>query len=154
QHLTVSKSLGSSFEVIFSDNLEEGSLTWVLVWKPTTSNEIRLSSVEDGTRAIEFRRSMAFGPGGPVRPTTARLAASEPRAIVAAVRITGTPGFSEKAISGELELGAGNTFDIRRWLEDRHRLEQFYLDRGYHRVRIVPRRSDAGDRSRVVLTYD
>ena len=154
QHLTVSKSLGSSFELIFSDNLEDGSLTWVLVWKPTAVNEIRLSSVEDGTRAIEFRRALVFGPGSPLRPATRKRAADDSRTIVEAVRITGMPGFSEKEVAGRLELDAGNRFDVRRWIEDRHRLERFYLDRGYHRVRIVSGRSEGADRSHVLLTYD
>ena len=65
QHLTVQKSLGSSFDLIFSDNLEDGSVTWVLVWKPIPLNEIRASSVEDGTRTLEYRRSVVFGPGSP-----------------------------------------------------------------------------------------
>ena len=91
QHLTVSKSLGSSFDLIFSDNLEDGSVTWVLVWKPTPRNEIRASSVEDGTRAIEFRRSFVFGPGSPAGAAGGRRSAAEPpRAIVDAVQITGT----------------------------------------------------------------
>jgi outer membrane protein assembly factor BamA/autotransporter translocation and assembly factor TamB len=154
QHLTVSKSLGSAFDLIFSDNLEDGSLTWVLVWKPTTVNEVRLSSVEDGTRAIEFRRSIVFGPGSRVRPATGRRAADEPGTIVEAVRITGAPGFSEEEVAGKLELDAGNRFAVRRWIEDRHRLEQFYVDRGYHRVRIVSGRSEGVDRSHVLLTYD
>ena len=154
QHLTVSKSLGSAFELIFSDNLEEGSLTWVLVWKPTSVNEVRLSSVEDGTRAIEFRRSLVFGPGSPVRSAAGLRKAGEPRPVVEAVRISGTPGFSEKEVLSKLELDTGNHFDVRRWIEDRHRLEQFYLDRGYHRVRIVPGRSEAADSSHVLLTYD
>jgi outer membrane protein assembly factor BamA len=154
QHLTVSKSLGSAFDLIFSDNLEDGSLTWVLVWKPTAVNEIRFSSVEDGTRAIEFRRALVFGPGSPLRPATGKRAADDPRTIVEAVRITGMPGFSEKEVAGRLELDAGNRFDVRRWIEDRHRLERFYLDRGYHRVRIVSGRSEGTDRSHVLLTYD
>jgi outer membrane protein assembly factor BamA len=155
QHLTVSKSLGSSFDLIFSDNLEDGSVTWVLVWKPTPFNEVRASSVEDGTRGLEFRRTIVFGPGSPARTARARRAdAGQARAVVDSVRITGAPGFSEQELSGKLELDAGNRFDVRRWIEDRHRLEKFYLDRGYHRVSIVPTRSEAVDRSRVSLTYD
>jgi outer membrane protein assembly factor BamA/autotransporter translocation and assembly factor TamB len=155
QHLTVSKSLGSSFELIFSDNLEDGSVTWVLVWKPTAVNEVRASSVEDGTRALEFRRTIVFGPGSPAGTTRARRTrAEQPRTVVDSVRITGAPGFSERELSDKLELDAGNRFDVRRWIEDRHRLEEFYLDGGYHRVRIVPTRSEAADHSRVSLTYD
>ena len=155
QHLTVSKSLGSSFDLIFSDNLEDGSVTWVLVWKPTPLNEIRASSVEDGTRTLEFRRSFVFGPGSPGGAGGGRRAVAEqPRAIVDAVQITGTPGFTDAEVSARLELDAGNRFDVRRWIEDRHRLEAFYLDRGYHRVRIVPTRSEDADRTHVSLTYD
>ena len=155
QHLTVSKSLGTQFELIFSDNLEDGSVTWVIVWKPTALNEIRVSSVEDGTRTLEYRRTLVFGPGSPGGAGTGRRAAPEqPRAVVDAVTIAGTPGFSEADVSGELELDAGNHFAVRRWIEDRHRLETFYRDRGYHRVRILPTRSDDADRQRVSLTYN
>ena len=154
QHLTVSKSLGSSFDLIYSDNLEDGSVTWVIVWKPTAVNEIRVSSVEDGTRALEFRRTLVFGPGTPARSSRRRAAAGQPRTIVETVRITGAPGFSEKEVSGTLALEAGDRFEVRQWIEDRHRLESFYLDRGYHRVRIASSRSESADRSHVSLTYD
>ena len=80
--------------------------------------------------------------------------AEQPRAIVDAVQITGTPGFTDAEVSDRLELDAGNRFDVRRWIEDRHRLEEFYLDRGYHRVRIVPTRREDADRTHVSLTYD
>ena len=81
-------------------------------------------------------------------------APAQPRAIVDAVTITGTPGFSDAEVAGELELDAGNRFDVRRWIEDRHRIETFYRDRGYHRVRIVPTRREDADRTRVSLSYD
>jgi outer membrane protein assembly factor BamA len=155
QHLTVSKSLGSRFDLIFSDNLEDGSVTWVLVWKPTPINEVRASSVEDGTRTLEFRRSFVFGPGTPSGTRTGRRAAStQARTTVDTVRITGAPGFSEAELSRKLELAAGDHFDVREWIEDRHRLESFYLDRGYHRVRITPTRVETADRSQISLTYD
>ncbi len=155
QHLTVMKSLGSSFDLIFSDNLEDGSVTWVLVWKPTVAQEVRASSVEDGTRTLEFRRSLVFGPGTPGGARSGRRTGStQPRPIVESVGITGTPGFSDATLAGTLELAAGDRFDVRRWIEDRHRLERFYLDRGYHRVRIAPTRREAADRASVSLTYD
>ncbi len=89
-----------------------------------------------------------------VEPGGRRSVAEQPRAIVDAVQITGTPGFTDAEVSDRLELDAGNRFDVRRWIEDRHRLEEFYLDRGYHRVRIVPTRSEDADRTHVSLTYD
>ncbi|HEX7282585.1 MAG TPA: translocation/assembly module TamB domain-containing protein, partial [Vicinamibacterales bacterium] len=154
QHLTVQKSLGSKFDLIFSENLEEGSVTWVLVWKPTTANEIRASSMEDGTRTLEFRRSLVFGPGTPSVTASVRSEAKQPSVTVNAVRITGTPGFSDREIVSRLELEAGDRFDVRRWIEDRHRLEEFYLESGYHRVRIVPTRLEDASRMHVSLTYD
>ena len=154
QHLTVSKSLGSSFDLIFSDNLEDGSVTWVIVWKPSPVNEVRASSVEDGTRALEFRRTLVFGPGSPAGSTRRRAAAGQPRPIVDTVRITGAPGFSDKELSGPLALDAGDRFEVRQWIEDRHRLETFYVDRGYHRVRIASARRETADRSHVSLIYD
>jgi hypothetical protein len=102
QHLTVSKSLGSAFDLIFSDNLEDGSVTWVLVWKPIPLNEIRASSVEDGTRSLEYRRSLTFGPGSPSGTTPGRGSTRSSRTIVEAVRFTGTPGFSEGELFGKL----------------------------------------------------
>jgi outer membrane protein insertion porin family len=155
QHLTVLKSLGSSFDLIFSDNLEDGSVTWVLVWKPTAVNEIRASSVEDGTRSLEFRRTVVFGPGAPAGTANARrAAAAQSRTIVDAVRITGAPGFTEPELSQKLELGPGARFNVRQWIEDRHRLENFYLERGYQRVRIASTRSRTTDPSHVSLTYN
>jgi outer membrane protein insertion porin family len=155
QHLTVMKSLGSSFDLIFSDNLEDGSVTWVLVWKPTTVNEIRASSVEDGTRTLEFRRSYVFGPGTPSGTRTGRRTGStQPRPTVDIVRITGTPGFSDAELSRRLELAGGDRFDVRQWIGDRRQLERFYLGRGYYRVRIAPTRRETADRATVSLTYD
>lgn len=155
QHLTVMKSLGSSFDLIFSDNLEDGSVTWVLVWKPTAVNEIRVASVEDGTRSLEFRRTIVFGPGSPARTGTARReVASQSRTVVEAVHIAGSPGVSEEELSEKLGLAAGDRFNVRQWIEDRHRLEDFYREHGYQRVRIASTRSLNADRSRVSLTYD
>ena len=139
QHLTVQKSLGSSFDLIFSDNLEDGSVTWVIVWKPIPLNEIRASSVEDGTRTLEYRRTIVFGPGSPGGAGAGRRAAADQsRAVVDAVTITGTPGFSDAELAHELELDAGNRFDVRRWIEDRHQLETLLsgprLPSGPHRA--------------------
>ncbi len=154
QHLTVSKSLGRTFDLIFSDNLEDGTVTWVIVWKPSPNHEFRASSVEDGSRALEYRRTRLFGPGSAGAMAGERRSTSSQATRVTAVEITGTPGFSEAEIHDRLELDAGDAFDVRRWIEDRRRLESLYRDRGYHRVRIVPTRRDDRERREVALAYD
>ncbi len=124
-----------------------------LVWKPIPLNEIRASSVEDGTRTLEYRRSLMLAPARPAEPEGATSAAEQPSAIVDAVQITGTPGFTDAEVAGPLELDAGNRFDVRA---DRGSppLGQLYLDHGYHRVGVVPTRSEDAGRTHVSLTYD
>jgi len=70
------------------------------------------------------------------------------------VGIHATSRVPEQELSQKLELAAGARFNVRQWIEDRHRLENFYLERGYQRVRIASTRSQTADPSHVSLTYD
>jgi len=158
QHLTISKSFGRMFELILSENLEDGPLTWVVVWKPISGYEFRFASVENTQQTIEFRQELLFGPGtSRARSSGSRLSRATPQPTVANVEITGSPGFSENELRGVLRLKPGQRFDIRKWIDDRLRLEKFYRDRDYHRARIVPTRIELdpidGAR-RLSLRYD
>ncbi|HSG01389.1 MAG TPA: translocation/assembly module TamB domain-containing protein, partial [Vicinamibacterales bacterium] len=158
QHLTVSKSFGRLFELILSENLEDGPLTWVLVWKPVTGYEFRFASVENTQSSIEFRQELLFGPGtSRIRSAGRRATAGAPQPIVADVEITGSPGFGEDELRSVLRLEPGQRFDIRKWIDDRLRIEKFYRSRSYHRARIVPTRVERepvdGVR-RLTLRYD
>ena len=53
----------------------------------------------------------------------------------------------------ELHMKPGDRFVVRRWIDDRLRLHEFYQDHGYHRVRIVPTRAGAAD-GPVTLRYE
>ena len=158
QHLTISKSFGRMFELILSENLEDGPLTWVVVWKPISGYEFRFASVENTQQTIEFRQELLFGPGtSRQRSSGSRLTPSAPQPTVAEIEIAGSPGFDEDELRGVLRLKPGQRFDIRKWIDDRLRLEEFYSSRNYHRARIVPTRIELdpvdGGR-RLSLRYD
>ena len=90
----------------------------MIVWKPIPLNEIRVSSVEDGTRSLEYRRSIVFGTGSPGGAGTGRGAApAQPRAVVDAVTITGTPGIQRRRGCGR--AGARRWQSLRRAAVDR-----------------------------------
>ena len=71
--LTVSKRLGTKFELVLSENLEENESTWIVIYRPVSGYEFRLSSEENTKEAFEFRQEITFGPGVPTR-TRARAA--------------------------------------------------------------------------------
>ena len=154
QHLTVSKSFGTRFEVILSDNLETSAFTWLMTWRPGAGWEVRLASVENTEDSLELRQILYFGPGVATRRAGAAADASTivPR-LVGSVAIAGTPGFPEDQLRRELHLKPGDRFVVRRWIDDRLRLHEFYQEHGYHRVRIVPTRAGAGD-GPVTLRYE
>ena len=154
QHLTVSKSFGNRFEVILSDNLETSAFTWLMTWRPGAGWEVRAASVENTEDSVELRQILYFGPGVATRRAGSAADASTivPR-LVGSVAIAGTPGFPEDELRGELHLKPGDRFVVRRWIDDRLRLHEFYQEHGYHRVRIVPTRSGAGD-GPIALRYE
>ena len=45
--LTVSKRLGTKFELVLSENLEENESTWIVIYRPISGYEFRLSSREN-----------------------------------------------------------------------------------------------------------
>ncbi len=157
QHLTVSKSFGRMFELIFSENLEDGPLTWVVVWKPVTGYEFRFASVENTQTTVEFRQELLFGPGTTRLRSGRRATTAAPQPQIADVEIVGSPGFDEAEILDVLRLKPGQRFDIRKWIDDRMRLEKLYRDRDFHRIRIVPTRIErdrVDDTRRLALRYN
>ncbi|HSC28398.1 MAG TPA: translocation/assembly module TamB domain-containing protein [Vicinamibacterales bacterium] len=156
QHLTISKSLGSRFELIFSDNLETGELTWLIAWRPGAGYEVRAASVENTSDSLEVRQIVHFGPGTASGPVARESGTAASAVIVADLVIDGSPGFPEDVLRRELHLEPGDRFSVRRWIDDRLRLENFYRKRGYHRVRIAPTRIEGeaeGGEQNVTLRY-
>ena len=147
--LTLSKSLSRQVEIILSQSLRGGGLTWIAVYRPIPSLDVRGVSRDDGSRSYETFQSLSFGGA----PRGAREGRAAPRPRVAAVRITGTPGFEPDEVRRRLSLDAGDRFDFFKWQEDRDRLQGFYRDRGYLEAKVAASRAEGQD-GRVTLTYD
>ena len=134
--LTVSKRLGSRFELVLSDNLDDNELTWVIIYRPRPGFEFRAISRDNTEFTGEFRQEILFGPG--VSPPRQRAPAAEAAERVGSITVSGEPGLATPKCSRRSSLRAGDRFDFGRWLEDRERIARLYLERGYFAARIVP----------------
>ncbi len=147
--LTVSKNLSRYLELIFSQSLRNsGDITWIAAYRPIRNIELRGTTSDDNSQTYEFRHDLELGRSGP-RPA-AETRPDDP--MVAAVHISGDPGFPEADLRRRLRIEAGDRFDYFRWIEDRDRLLDFFHDRGYLEARLTARRTSAAD-NRVILEY-
>lgn len=137
--LTVSKRLGSRFELVLSENLEESQSTWIIIYRPVSGYEFRLSSEENTTQALEFRQEVTFGPGVSPHARLQTVAVVADR--VHSVTLDGDPGFPADQVLAGTKIRAGDRFDFRQWLDDRDRIARFYRERGHLGARIVPMRT-------------
>jgi outer membrane protein assembly factor BamA/autotransporter translocation and assembly factor TamB len=159
--LTVSKTLANRFELIFSDNLDDNTTTWIVVYRPRRDLELRLASRDNIERTFEIRHRFTFGPGGPPpsgsAPANAVVRSAVPAEIVDTVAIVGEPDETIARLRPLLALTAGRTFDYRKWLSDHERIRQFYINSGYLTARVVPTRTlltpASGTKARVALEY-
>ena len=151
--LTLSQEFSEYVEVILSQNLRKtGALTWLFIVKPRAQLDLRFTSRDDSTRAVEIRQEFTFGGGARAVERSRRAATRRP--TVATVRLTGTPGFSETDLTKVLSLKAGSDFSFFDWQDDRDRLERYYESRGYLEARVIAtRRAPADDPTQVDLVY-
>jgi outer membrane protein assembly factor BamA/autotransporter translocation and assembly factor TamB len=152
--LTVSKRVTDRARLVLSQDLDNNKFTWIAIYAPKRSYEIRVSQRDNVEEAVEFRQELLFGPG--VSPPTApgrRSRAKGPR--VSSVGFSGDLLFPVSELESVLTLKKGKPFDAGRWQEDRARLEAFYRRRGYATARIVPGRTIANDggTDRAALIY-
>jgi outer membrane protein assembly factor BamA/autotransporter translocation and assembly factor TamB len=156
--LTASKTFRDKFELVFSDNLDDNTYTWILIYRPRSGLELRASSRDNVEATLEFRQRLSFGPGGARHSSPdARIAAERPREVVYSAAVTGEPPDVVTRLGGLLALQPGQPFEYRRWMEDVDRLRKFYFDTGYLAARVVPTRkvfpSSGAKPVRVALGY-
>ncbi len=142
--LTLSKLFLEKFELVYSDNIENNTATWILIYRPRSSIELRASSRDNLDRVFEFRQRLAFGPGG--QSSRAGQAArrgdgaSTPVERVVAVDITGEPPETAARLRALLKLKPGGTFSYTTWRADHERLRRFFIEAGYLTARVIPTR--------------
>jgi len=149
--LTFGKTLGSDIDVTWSQSLRNADAkTWIVDYAPLRQIDLRLISDDEDLRTYAFRHDLTFG--GPPRGRSVEAAPARARARVSAVRLTGSPGFSDAELRRQVRLEAGDRFDFIDWQEDRDRLARFYRERGRLAARIGADRveTDAG----VELVYE
>ena len=71
-----------------------------------------------------------------------------------AVEVSGAPGVDVAALREVLSLQAGDTFDFRRWQDDRGRLAARLHAQGFLEARVGTRRTPGPDERTVGLTYE
>jgi outer membrane protein assembly factor BamA/autotransporter translocation and assembly factor TamB len=146
--LTVGKTFGSHFDVVFSQSLQEsGGLTWIVGYKPRMGIDLRVVSLDDGDRLYTFSHDITFG--------AERKAAAKAKPVlhVSDVTITGAAA-DEAALRAKLKVKAGDRFSFFDWQDDRDRLEAFYASRRQFEARITARRSnDPSQSGSVRLVY-
>jgi len=130
--LTLSKRLGSSVEMVYSQNLADEGFTWIANYLGPAGLSGRVLLFDDSSRSYEFRHE----PFGTRRPGQARP--ERPR--IDAVRIAGDMGFPEDELRRQLRLTEGDRFAFGDWQRDRDRLQRFYRSRGFLEARIRARR--------------
>ncbi|HVB37046.1 MAG TPA: translocation/assembly module TamB domain-containing protein, partial [Vicinamibacterales bacterium] len=138
--LTFGKNVTKDLQIIFSQSLaQSGGLSWIVSWMPKRTLDLRVTSLDNGTRRYDFMQELnLFG------PAAAGVNAGETSAPgrVAEIRFAGVPGVPRATLLGRLKLEAGDTFDFFRWQDDRDRLEAYYRKQGYWEASVQTQRSD------------
>jgi outer membrane protein assembly factor BamA/autotransporter translocation and assembly factor TamB len=148
--LTFGKQIGSQWEVVFSQSLEQsGGTTWIVSYAPRSNIGLRVVSLDDGDRLYDFTHNLTFG--GAKR---AAVAKSAPAPRISEIRLTGA-GADEPALRDRMKLQSGDRFSFFEWQDDRDRVERFYHERERFEARVTARRvADSSDAAHVALTYD
>ncbi len=150
--LTISKTLPRNVEVVLSQNLESGRLTWIATWRPRRTVAFRVLSLDNEDRIYEFTQELTLGGAS----STAQQAQkrSEPRVV--GVALSGADA-DRAALIERLRLKEGKRFDFYRWQDDRERLLAYFQSAGYYEASVSSRRREiSGDEGQagVELRYE
>ena len=117
--LTIGRNIGSRFEVVFSQSLQQsGDLTWIVSYAPKSNLNLRVVNLDNGDRVYDFRHDLTFG-----RPANATRSVPRPRETVVSLGLTGA-GADESALLSQLTLPQGDRFNFFRWQDDRERIRR------------------------------
>ena len=137
QRITFTKKILPTLEVIVSQNLRDsGQITWIVGWQPVPRFELRFVQLDDLDRSYEIRHDVSFGGG--TASARAPCAASPENVRDVYVAIFGD--VTEEEVRTKLRITEGRKFDFYKWQQDRDRLQELFIERGYYEARITARR--------------
>ena len=149
--LTVGRDLRDNVRLVFSRGLRDDDMAWLVDYLPRNNVELRALFDDERRRAYEFRHVVTAG--GSARGTASRGRARA-RPEVTAVEVRGAPGVDTVALRDLLMIEAGDTFDFRRWQDDRQRVAGRLHAQGFLEARVRARRVPGPDERTVGLTYE
>ena len=136
QRITFTKKILPTLEVIVSQNLRDsGQITWIVGWQPVPRFELRFVQLDDLDRSYEIRHDVSFGGG-----TSARAARRRVPETVRDVYVAVFGDVSEEDVRAKLRITEGRKFDFYKWQQDRDRLQELFIERGYYEAHITARR--------------
>ena len=136
QRITFTKKILPTLEVIVSQNLRDsGQITWIVGWQPVPRFELRFVQLDDLDRSYEIRHDVSFGGG-----TSARAAVHRIPETVRDVYVAIFGDVSEEDVRSKLRITEGRKFDFYKWQQDRDRLQELFIERGYYEAHITARR--------------
>jgi outer membrane protein assembly factor BamA len=133
--LTIGKRVGDRVELAYSQDLSQNGFVMSTTYFAPLGISMRALLLDNEDRSYEFRHEPPIGVRRRPRP------AARPAVTVAAVRFSGTLGFAESELRGQLRLTDGDRFDFAAWQADGDRLRRFYQAAGYFESRVRARRT-------------
>jgi outer membrane protein assembly factor BamA len=153
--LNVTKNLGPSFEVVYSQSIESNDdIYWVIVYDPGWKKlEVATKLTTQEGETAEVRQELLLGGGSRPTHTGQRARRKTPGARVTDVTVTGVPDAEARDVARRLKLSRGDRFDAYKWIRDKAQVERYYRERDRLRATIDAARQPTEDGSGTSLTY-
>ena len=132
--LTIGKRVGDRVELAYSQDLSQNGFVISTTYFAPAGISLRALLLDNEDRSYEFRHE-------PIGVRRRPRPAPRPDVTVAAVRFSGTLGFAESELRGQLRLTDGDRFDFAAWQQDSDRLRRYYQAQGYFESRVRARRT-------------
>jgi outer membrane protein assembly complex protein YaeT len=132
--LTVGQEIAPDLRLVYSQNLTDSAdQIYIAEYEPTRRFATHLTQQEDNSYRFDFRHRKEFGGS----PSTGRPVDKPrgPRPRIESVSLLGSAALPEGTLVKELDLEAGDEFDLFAVRKAIERVEEAYRERGYLEVR-------------------
>ena len=149
--LTVGTRLSDQVQLILSQDLKEGSRSWIVSYLARSNLEARGLIGENNDRAYEFRHALDFGAPPESQRLRSTVQTNRVPPLISSIDFSGSVGYKVDILRENTRQRAGDVFDFHRWQEDQDRLRRFYSERGFREARIKATRNESANPNEVTL---